>query len=128
MRPASDFIYIQLSNSRIPNSMVSLYQFQDKNKSLLFARQTSLHQFLKFDSICVIVFPWRCTQVVVRGRTRNAIGPQGRVGSTPTISAQRRTQTFLSTCVFFVRSFLLFHNCFWHLKFVLILYLSKNTL
>ena len=30
----------------------------------------------------------RCTQVVVRGRTRNAIGPQGRVGSTPTISAR----------------------------------------
>lgn len=24
--------------------------------------------------------------MVVRGRTRNAIGPQGRVGSTPTIS------------------------------------------
>ena len=30
----------------------------------------------------------RCTQVVVRGRTRNAIGPQGRVGSTPTISVR----------------------------------------
>ena len=27
--------------------------------------------------------------MVVRGRTRNAIGPQGRVGSTPTISADR---------------------------------------
>ena len=26
--------------------------------------------------------------MVVRGRTRNAIGPQGRVGSTPTISAR----------------------------------------
>lgn len=32
----------------------------------------------------------RCTQVVVRGRTRNAIGPQGRVGSTPTISALKK--------------------------------------
>ena len=32
----------------------------------------------------------RCTQVVVRGRTRNAIGPQGRVGSTPTISAFKK--------------------------------------
>lgn len=27
--------------------------------------------------------------MVVRGRTRNAIGPQGRVGSTPTISAKK---------------------------------------
>ena len=26
--------------------------------------------------------------MVVRGRTRNEIGPQGRVGSTPTISAR----------------------------------------
>ena len=31
--------------------------------------------------------------MVVRGRTRNAIGPQGRVGSTPTISARRRHNT-----------------------------------
>ena len=35
----------------------------------------------------------RCTQVVVRGRTRNAIGPQGRVGSTPTISVKKAEHT-----------------------------------
>ena len=34
--------------------------------------------------------------MVVRGRTRNAIGPQGRVGSTPTISARKSSpQTML---------------------------------
>ena len=29
--------------------------------------------------------------MVVRGRTRNAIGPQGRVGSTPTISVRKQS-------------------------------------
>lgn len=33
--------------------------------------------------------------MVVRGRTRNAIGPQGRVGSTPTISAIENSVFFL---------------------------------
>lgn len=32
----------------------------------------------------------RCTQEVIRGRTRNAIGPPGCVGSNPTISASHK--------------------------------------
>lgn len=35
--------------------------------------------------------------MVVRGRTRNAIGPQGRVGSTPTISAMKAFRSLNGT-------------------------------
>ena len=41
---------------------------------------------------------WSSTQEVIRGRTRNAIDPQGCVGSTPTYSAKGR-HTVLLFCM-----------------------------
>ena len=47
--------------------------------------------------------------MVVRGRTRNAIGPQGRVGSTPTISALKKDCCSYSNPFLVIRARPCFH-------------------